>query len=77
MNYDQAKAIAAQQAPELFVDPAYPSLPDLFVVRKTETGFPFSITLSHTIADLEPDEKLAVETELFMSALDMARKMLP
>lgn len=45
MNYAKAKAIAAQVAPSLLVDDMNPQHPDMFVVRKTAGGHPFSIHL--------------------------------
>jgi hypothetical protein len=50
MNYDQAKAIAAQYAPTLIVDPPSTTLARMFVVRTSPTGHPFSIHLD----DLDP-----------------------
>jgi hypothetical protein len=50
MNYDQAKAIAAQYAPTLIVDPPSTTLARMFVVRASQAGHPFSIHLD----DLDP-----------------------
>ena len=46
MNYDQAKAIAAEYAPELLVDDPPTAGPvTALVVRKSPSGMPFSIHL--------------------------------
>lgn len=45
MNYDTAKAIATEIAPQLIVDPPHPELTELFSVRRHAMGAPFSIHL--------------------------------
>lgn len=64
MNHTQAKTIAADYAPSLVVDPLNPQHPDMFVVRKTPTGTPFSIHLtSIDPATVEPVEAKDAQPE--------------
>lgn len=55
MNHDMAKIIAAEHAPKLLVDPLNGDMPNLLVVRKTEGGMPFSISLSSVKPEDMPD----------------------
>ena len=77
MNYEQALLIAAEHAPELIVMPPFDGLADLFAVKKTERGAPFSIHLPTTVdTETEPAEALAAETESLIHSLNEARRML-
>lgn len=69
MNYDQALKIAADHAPELFVDPEVKGQPHI-CVRASISGAPFSIHLPETTDDTEADTKLLTD------ALDAACKTL-
>ena len=77
MTYEQAIAIAAQNAPDLIVMPPFKAQPDLFAVQKTRDGHPFSIHLPKSIdANLTPAEALAAETEMLIYSLKAAEKVL-
>jgi hypothetical protein len=77
MNYDQALPIAAANAPELIVMPAFKGHPELFAVKKTKDGAPFSIHLPTALAGtMEPAEALAAETEMLIHSLNEARRLL-
>jgi hypothetical protein len=77
MNYDQALPIAASNAPELIVLPPFAEHPDLFAVKKTVDGAPFSIHLPTSIdTTLAPADALATETEMLIHSLNEARRML-
>jgi hypothetical protein len=77
MTYEQAIAIAAQNAPDLIVMPPFKAHPDLFAVQKTKDGAPFSIHLPTSIdTNLTPAESLAAETEMLIYSLKAAEKVL-
>jgi len=78
MNYNQALKIAAEKAPELIVMPPFKALPELFAVKKTRDGAPFSISLPTSInPNLSPADALAAETEMLLHSLNEAKKRLP
>ncbi len=78
MTYDQAFAIAASNAPELIVMPQVAALPNLFAVKKTENGDPFSITLPNSPpSDRTQAEITKMETDVFILALNSAKAKLP
>jgi hypothetical protein len=78
VNYDQALPIAAANAPDLIVMPPFKGHPDLFAVKKTEAGAPFSIHLPTMIEamGLAPAEALAAETGMLIHSLNEARRLL-
>jgi hypothetical protein len=77
VNYDQALTIAAQNAKDLIVDPPRPAQPNLFAVRKTKTGAPFSIHLPTSIdPNHTPADALAAETEMLIHSLSEAQRLL-
>lgn len=77
MTYEQALAIAAQNAPDLIVMPPFKAHPDLFAVQKTKDGAPFSIHLPKSIdANLPPEEALAAETKMLIFSLKAAETAL-
>jgi hypothetical protein len=77
MTYEQAIAIAAQNAPDLIVMPPFKAHPDLFAVQKTKDGATFSIHLPTSIdTNLTPADALAAETEMLIYSLKAAEKVL-
>src|SRR6266404_7481426 len=68
MNYDQAKAIAAEHAPNLLIDDdgGHPHI----VVRKAKNGHPFNIMLPVSTDAVPRTEEQ--ERKLFTDALDAA-----
>lgn len=77
MTYEQALAIAAQNAPDLIVMSPFRAHPYLFAVQKTKDGAPFSIDLPKSIdANLTPEEALAAETEMLIFSLKAAERVL-
>ena len=78
MNYDQAFATTTEYAPELIVMPPFKAHPELFAVKKTDDGAPFSITLPVSInVTLSSSDALAEETMMLIHSLNEARRMLP
>ncbi len=78
MNYDQAITATTTYAPELIIMPPFTAHPDLFAVKKTDDGAPFSITLPVSInTTLSSSDALAAETIMLIHSLNEARKILP
>jgi len=58
MNYNQAVTIAALNTPELIVMPPFGDQPELFAVKKSKDGAPFSISLPISInKELSPEDQ--------------------
>ena len=78
MNYDQAVTVTTANAPELIVMPPFTAHPELFAVKKTDDGAPFSITLPVSIdTTLSSSAALEAETVMLIHSLNEAKKTLP
>lgn len=90
MNYDQAKQIVSEHAPDLILDDEVKGQQHI-CVRATKSGMPFSIMLpttlvDHGAADAEPvdeataasqaEKKAAAERKTLTDALDAANRAL-
>lgn len=79
MDFDKAKAIAAEHKPDLIVDPQHPELKNMIVVRRKDGATPFSITLPSTPANstATAEEAEVQEVNALKVSLDTADHMLP